>query len=342
MEALNCGLVPTLRIEISDTTQVAAARRSAIERARELDFSEEDVGRVALVTTEAATNLVKHAGGGEVLVSVRHWPVPGVEVIAIDRGPGFVYTTARADGFSTAGTLGQGLGAMKRMATELDVYSSALSGSIVRALVCEATRVPAGPAAFEYGAIALPHPGESVCGDAWCCHVADGRALLMVVDGLGHGALAHTAARAAVDDALPVPGSAVHLVERLHGSLRGTRGAAIGAVCAELREGRLGFCGVGNITAATLALGDTRHFVSVAGILGHNVRSFRGYEQPWEPGRLLVMHSDGLGTHWNLKDDPELLAQHPSVVAAALYRAQHRGRDDSTVLVARLAPEKDH
>ena len=53
---------------VNDPSATAAARRSATALAVKLGFDEPDVGRVALVVTELATNLLKHAGGGEILV----------------------------------------------------------------------------------------------------------------------------------------------------------------------------------------------------------------------------------------------------------------------------------
>jgi anti-sigma regulatory factor (Ser/Thr protein kinase) len=331
---MNPGIRPTLRVEINDTTQIAAARRSAIELARELGFDEEDVGRAALVTTEAASNVLKHAGSGEVLLSMRHMPCAGLEVIAIDRGEGFHAPTASRDGYSTSGTLGQGLGAMQRMSNELQLYSQPSRGSIVRAMVCPADSHR--DETFEYGAIALPYPGESICGDAWMCRVQDSQALVIVADGLGHGGLAHLASSMAVDEPPAMPQGPKQVLERAHAAMRSTRGAAMAVVQIDLGTMQLRHGGVGNIGAQLAAHDGAKHLVSMAGIVGHNVRTLREFAQPFDAGSVLVMHSDGLGTHWSLHDDPTLRSQHPSVIAAALYRDHTRGRDDVTVFVARF------
>jgi hypothetical protein len=52
-------------------------------------------------------------------------------------------------------------------------------------------------------------------------------------------------------------------------------------------------------------------------------------------GFLLVMHSDGLATHWNLDQYPGLVGRRPSLIAGVLYRDFARGRDDVTVVVAK-------
>jgi len=49
---------------------------------------------------------------------------------------------------------------------------------------------------------------------------------------------------------------------------------------------------------------------------------------------VLIQHTDGLGTHWDVDRYPGLLGRSPSLIAAVLYRDFNRGRDDVTVLVA--------
>jgi hypothetical protein len=82
--------------------------------------------------------------------------------------------------------------------------------------------------------------------------------------------------------------------------------------------------------------GVSKTLVSDNGTLGANVRKMQEFSQPWAPETLVVVHSDGLGTQWNLVDYPGLSHRHPSLVAAILYRDFRRIRDDVTVVVARL------
>ena len=103
--------------------QVAEARRNAVAMATRLDLDDVVIARVALVVTEAATNLWKHAGGGEILL------VPpalhsGIEILALDKGPG-IADLARCfqDGYSTAGSPGTGLGAIRRLSLACDVFT---------------------------------------------------------------------------------------------------------------------------------------------------------------------------------------------------------------------------
>ena len=64
------------------------------------------------------------------------------------------------------------------------------------------------------------------------------------------------------------------------------------------------------------------------------------FAQPWQPQSVLVLHSDGIGTHWDLAGYPGLLARDPSLIAGILYRDHTRGRDDATVVVVKERVEE--
>ncbi|HUQ49174.1 MAG TPA: SpoIIE family protein phosphatase, partial [Terriglobales bacterium] len=126
------------------------------------------------------------------------------------------------------------------------------------------------------------------------------------------------------------------VITRLHDGLRSTRGAAAAVAEIQHDRGTLVYCGVGNIVGLVLTPheGTTRNMVSQNGIVGHQMARLSEFTYPWSQTSSLVMHSDGLNTHWNLKSYPGLLNKDPSLIAAVLYRDQNRIRDDATVLVA--------
>src|SRR5690348_902797 len=116
-----------MMVRVADPSQVAEVRRAAVALALASGFGNDNCGRVGLVATEMATNLLKHAGGGEIAVQ-RIADVDGdcLELLAIDGGPG-IADAARAleDGYSTAGSPGTGLGAIKRQADRFALWSQA-------------------------------------------------------------------------------------------------------------------------------------------------------------------------------------------------------------------------
>jgi hypothetical protein len=78
-----------------------------------------------------------------------------------------------------------------------------------------------------------------------------------------------------------------------------------------------------------------RHLVSYNGTVGHTLRKLQEFAFPWPRDALLVLHSDGLGTHWDFNAYPGLTSRHPALIAAVLYRDYDRGRDDVSVVVIR-------
>jgi anti-sigma regulatory factor (Ser/Thr protein kinase) len=112
-----------LVLHVTESSQVGEARRQAQAMARALGFDEGAAGRVALAVTEAATNVVRHGGGGEVLLRpLGDDAAPGIELMTVDRGPGMANVAASMrDGHSTSGSPGQGLGAIGRAALELEI-----------------------------------------------------------------------------------------------------------------------------------------------------------------------------------------------------------------------------
>jgi anti-sigma regulatory factor (Ser/Thr protein kinase) len=102
---------------IGDVSEVAPARRGIGSFASQLGFSTEDAGRAALVATEIGTNLVKHGGGGELIVKqINDGTRRGIELLGLDKGAGMADVgKCLHDGYSTSGSPGTGLGAIERM-----------------------------------------------------------------------------------------------------------------------------------------------------------------------------------------------------------------------------------
>jgi anti-sigma regulatory factor (Ser/Thr protein kinase) len=323
------------RVTVSDASGAGAARRRATELATDLGFGETDVGRVAVVVTEAATNLAKHASGGEIVLGVlRTNGRRGIGVLALDRGPGIDPAIVLRDGFSTAGSAGTGLGAIRRMATFFDCYSTGGAGTAILATLWPgaAPQVPG----LEVEGVNVPHPREEVSGDAWEVDATGGRTIILLCDGLGHGPHAAEASRTAMAAFRDNAALAIEpLVTRIHEALRPTRGAAIAVAEIDRSQGVVRFAGIGNIAGTILSEGGNRNVVSHHGVAGHAARRIQSFTYPWPPNALLVLHSDGLVSQWSLERHPGLMARHPLLIAGILYRDFGRGRDDASVVVAR-------
>lgn len=331
---------PQLVLSVTESTQVAEARRRAAAVAGALGFDATATANLALVVTELATNLVKYAAGGELLVRALDGDRGGgVEILALDRGRGMANVErCLVDGYSTAGSPGTGLGAVRRLSALFDIHSVAGVGTAVLSVV-RPSGMPRVTCRYDVGGVSVAHPGEETCGDDWAVIEDGGRIAILVVDGLGHGVAATAAARAALDAFRARPGLApVAILARLHDSLRPTRGAAVGVAVIDPRREVVMFCGVGNVTGAVFMDAGTRCVVSYPGIVGHEVRKIVEFTYAWGKSPLLLMQTDGIRAPRALLDRyPGLLARHPSLISAVLYRDLRRERDDATVVAVRPA-----
>jgi anti-sigma regulatory factor (Ser/Thr protein kinase) len=320
-------------IRVEDESAVAACRSAAQALAGQLSFPAPRTDGLALAVTEAASNLFKHARQGALLV--RPVPAgmayPGIELVTIDSGPGVGdVTAAQRDGHSTAGTLGIGLGAIRRLADFSDMFSVP---EVCTALIARFSAGSPGPPA-DCAGLLRPISGETECGDAFSVSETDGQLTAAMCDGIGHGPLAARASRAAIDTVLANPGGdASAILSRVHESLGRTRGSAV--AIASIRGRTVRFAGLGNIAAWILA-GDSRSgMLSVPGIAGHQARTIRQFDYELPPGAVIVLHSDGLSSRWDYRSMPGLGARDPLLIAAVLLAAAGVHRDDAGILVLR-------
>lgn len=332
----------SLVFAVADASQVGQVRRSSLDLVRRQGFSATEAEKVAIISTEMASNLVKHTSGGHLLIQwIEQAGETGIELLALDQGPG-MYNIAEClrDGYSTAGSRGEGLGAIQRLATTFDLYSLPGVGTALLAQVWPKTPMAEKRSRIASGVINLPKPGETVCGDSWAVRWQVDQGFILMVDGLGHGPSAAMAASEAVRlfqkqpaQAAPAP-TQTALFDRIHAGLRSTRGAALALVTIDFGQ-QVRFVGVGNIAGTVQIDQKPRHLVSHNGIVGHTVHRVQEFVYPWATGGLLILHTDGLQTRWNLEQYAGLLHRHPSLIAGVLWRDFRRGTDDVTVAVFR-------
>jgi anti-sigma regulatory factor (Ser/Thr protein kinase) len=325
-------------LSVTDPSGAGDVRRRAAALAQALGLDETDAGRAALAATEAATNLSKHAPAGGVVI-VRpcgRGAARGVELLAVDRGPGMhSVEQSMRDGFSTAGSPGTGLGALSRMSDEFDVFSTPGKGTVLLSRVWGGAPGPADTA-VSVGGVSVAKPGQTVCGDHWSGAHGPARCVLVCADGLGHGPDAAAAAQAATKAFDEHPDeSPERMLDRMHAALRATRGAAVSVAEIDTAARMVRYAGVGNVAATLWSPGQGRTLVTHNGIVGAEMRKVQAFDYPLPDGWLLVMHSDGVSGRWSLDAYPGLVRRDPAVIAAVLYRDFCRGTDDATVVVAR-------
>jgi anti-sigma regulatory factor (Ser/Thr protein kinase) len=336
----------SLRYVIDENSKTAEVRRVARKMAGEIGLDETVAEHVCIVVTEACTNLLKHAGRGEMILRSSTEglePSPLLEMMALDQGPGLnSLSDALRDGFSTGTSPGNGLGAIVRLSGDSDFYSIPKRGTAVLArwwtpVQPRVSALAVSP--LRVSAMNVPKPGEDVSGDSWGSIQSGDDVVVLVADGLGHGVEASLASLEAVRMLRGNPDLAPKaLLQRIHQALRSTRGAAVAIARINGAAGKLTFAGVGNISARIYSgVRPCQHLVSVNGTAGQQFETLREFSYPWPEDGLLQIHSDGLTTAAGLEDYPGLALRDPALIAAVLYRDFGRGRDDSTVVIAKAA-----
>ncbi|MFE1228659.1 SpoIIE family protein phosphatase [Streptomyces sp. NPDC058745] len=332
-------------VPVHDSTRVRDARVAAEEAGARAGLDAHRTAVAALVATELATNLLKHAGGGNLVVDLVELPGTGtrgraVQLVALDHGPGIRdVAAAMRDGYTTSkASLGAGLGTCRRISSAFGVYSTPRGTVAVARIGQDAGPEEQRPPA-RTGGINIPLARADHSGDAWACARSGSRLTLMLADGLGHGVKAAHASGTAVDELHRVGHlPPAEILRRLHGALRDTRGAAVAVAQLDSGSGELAFAGVGNIGARLHTADSWDHLVSHPGIVGAQFpATVPVRHRPWRPDSLLVLHSDGLPSRWVPPDDPALVAHEPTVIAATILRdassAASPARDDTCVAV---------
>jgi anti-sigma regulatory factor (Ser/Thr protein kinase) len=333
------GALPPQTLEVLHESSVSAARRAARTLAESLGFDPTACEEIALVMTELTTNLIKHARGGNLtLTPLDDAGRVGLELESRDTGPGIDnIERALGDRYSTAGTRGTGLGAVNRLMDELDITSERGRGT---RLVCRKwvrqPLVSLRPCPLAFGVATRPRQPGTDNGDAFVIKQWAESALVGIMDGLGHGQFAFRAAQAArqyVESHFDQPLD--QIFRGVGRACRSTRGVVMALARFDWGQGRLVFASVGNIEVRVYPASESFRFIVRRGVLGLNAPNAVVTENPWPPDHLLVLHSDGLRTHWGWKDVPRLVDQPAPALAQELLRLLAKEEDDATVIVVR-------
>jgi len=325
------------RFRVSDDADVGALRRAVAGYAEWQGADDIGRDRAKLVATELATNLLRHAEPGA-WVLARPVPPNGVEVIAVDSGPGLPDFAAALSGRVASPSqpwssgLGCGLAAVRRASTRFAVHSRPGAGTAVLAVV-DVRPAPDRTRPPPWGGVSVSVAGP--CGDGWAAVESGPDIAVAVVDGLGHGPRASIAAEAALDAFAAGPTDPANYIARANEATRSTRGAAVAMLRLRRDAGEVDYVAVGNISARLYWPGGQRGLVSVGGTVGTQPNPPRSSvtSYPWPARSRLVVWTDGLTSRLDLESDPDLLTHDPSVAAAVLHRRHSRGRDDATVVV---------
>lgn len=328
-------------IDVSHRSGVGHARRAARALCKAIGFNTQQCEEVAIVAAELASNLVKHAHGGKVILQpLKEEERSGLQIETLDSGPGICdLDRAVTDGYSTAGGLGTGLGTVNRLMDELTVESQEDGGAHVLCRRWLHTHVEDHrPCPLSFGVAARPHPMQDVSGDTFVIKQWAETALVGVIDGLGHGPAAQQAALAARDYIER------HCEQGLEDIFRGvgyachsTRGVVMALARFDWGVGHLSLASLGNIEVRVFGTPEPFRSDVRRGIIGVNNQRPAICHHQWDPAYVMVMHSDGLTSHWRWDAFANLADKPASAMAAGLLDALAKDDDDATVLVVRSA-----
>jgi anti-sigma regulatory factor (Ser/Thr protein kinase) len=326
---------------VVDRSYVSIIKRDVRALARQMDFPLNKIGELDIIIAELSSNLVKYAQAGELLVrAVPGAGLPGIEIISADTGPGMTdISRMMVDGVSTGGSLGQGLGAIGRLADLFQLYSlpGRLTIGLVRVYKNEPAPVQVAPRATVQ-ALLVSKVDQTPCGDGFYYKLTTTALRMFLGDGLGHG----TAAHQAVEQATRVmtrqhENSPAGWLTAIHRAAVGTRGLVGTAAVFDFVSRKWTVCGVGNIRTQLYGQNFTRSYAAQNGILGYNLpRTLYEQELPYEPGQCLVMASDGIQSRWSPARYPNAIRYDPMVLAAAIYKEYGRQNDDMSTAIARI------
>ncbi|GAC1420286.1 MAG: serine/threonine protein kinase [Flavisolibacter sp.] len=330
-----------LAFKATDRSYFAILKKEIHNLAVGASFTEAQVGELDIIVAEAVSNLVKHAGGGQVWVKlIEEDGVQGIEIISIDNGPGMADVSKMvADGVSTKNTLGQGLGAMKRLSSVFQVYSLKNWGTVIlmRIFKEELSRLKKPPVK-EIRSVVIPKTGEIECGDGFYYSVTRDHIKIFLGDGLGHGPEAAAAVAEAGKAFLHFSEiDPVEIIRYINSEVKKTRGLVGTVAVFDMSEKKWKICGVGNISTKIMSPANSKNAMAYNGIIGLNVpRSLNSHDVEYEKGQYIIMCSDGIKSKWDTVKYAAVQRYDASILAASLLKEYGRLTDDMSVAVCKI------
>ncbi|HEY1022927.1 MAG TPA: ATP-binding SpoIIE family protein phosphatase [Flavisolibacter sp.] len=329
------------RLNAADRSYFAILKKEVHALAVAAQFSTRRLGEIDIIVAEMVSNLAKHAGGGEVFVKlIEEKGLQGIEIIALDNGPGIADLRAMMqDGATTKNTLGQGLGAIRRLSHHFQVYTQKGWGTILLCRVFTKEPPPAkGPDPVEIRSFLVPKPGEEECGDGFYFKKTNDHVKLFLGDGLGHGKEAALATQKAIEAFKLCPeNSPVEILRYLHHAVKRTRGLVGTVAVFNLKEQTWKICGVGNISTRFFGATISKSHSPYNGIIGLNMpNSMNDQAVDYERGQCIILCSDGIKSKWDILKFPGILRHDLSLLDATIFKEFARNTDDMSIASCKL------
>jgi anti-sigma regulatory factor (Ser/Thr protein kinase) len=326
----------------NDRSYFSLIKKEIHRLAQEAGLKPVRLNELDLIIAEITSNLYKYSDDGEILVGVfKNGESTYIEIISIDNGPGMINPARMMqDGVSTSETLGHGLGSIKRLSDDFDLYSQQGWGTILLSrLYNEPKKTKLLPNTLTLSAIVVAKPGETKSGDGFTFKKTDQYLKIMLADGLGHGPEANKAVNEAAEAFKMFPDySPTETLRFIHHSIKKTRGAVINIICYDYSTKIWTSAGVGNISLRLLGPASLRNHLSYNGIVGHNMPgSMNDLQFPADQFNQVMLCSDGIKTRIDLAKYYQMSKYDQAIFAAAIYKDHARKTDDMSVVMAKIS-----
>jgi anti-sigma regulatory factor (Ser/Thr protein kinase) len=323
-------ILPSIKFLVESDDDIYRVRSEMTKFANNISLSSKDLEELKIVITEISKNILKHGSSGNISISFGKDSEKSVHIIAENPTSESDTTRVFDDGYSTANTLGIGLGAVKRLLTDVKVRVE--NGKFI--LTGEKVFVDKKKSVIQTSVYSRPKPGFKSNGDAYFIKRYEDNAIVSVIDGIGHGDKAFEASQIALGvlenrfrDELE------KIVFDIHRKSRGSRGCVM-AIVRVHKEGRIEYLGVGNIRTQIYTADMYKRLVSFDGLLGSNMRTLRTDRIELSTPCLVVMHSDGVSS-FNF-DDKRIVYRPVMELAKESFEKYKKSSDDATLLITRI------
>lgn len=324
-------------IKIESNADVHSARRKARNIAKEGGFSSRKYLLLELTVSELASNIIKHAESGEIIIESLE---EGIKIVSKDNGPGIKDVDKVLEDSKERE---RGLSSVSRIMDKLDIESEEGKGTKITAeLLKEGTKENKKEnrdfilekGLMRHGAISIPADGETFKGDRYIILEYDQKVFLSVIDGLGHGEEAAKSAEEIKNYLLDnYKKSLTSLLKGAHKSLKSLRGGVVGLARIDLQKSTFKSAGAGNIRIRIFGEDQKRHLFP-PGTIGRNLKNVRERRLPYEKGDVVIIYSDGISSKFEVKEG-KLKNQDLQESAEYILDEYGKPEDDQTVIVSR-------
>jgi phosphoserine phosphatase RsbX len=190
----------------------------------------------------------------------------------------------------------------------------------------------------EYGVAKFALPGEGESGDQYLVRCNETGLLIAAIDGIGHGAEAANAAKAAIavlKNGIGIP--VIPLVTMCHEKLRSTRGVVMSVASIDVRHGLMTWLGVGNVHGVLIHAdkkgGGQETLLLRGGVVGDQLPQLQAAVLPVGQGDMLVFATDGVRTDFTATLSA---LENPQRAADRILKGFSNGSDDGLVLALRV------